>query len=158
MQNIHLTVAAVVEKHGRFLVVEELVGGREVINQPAGHVETGEALRDAVMREMAEETAWQFSPAAIVGVYLWTHPEKDERFLRVVYSGTCHDFDSKRELDTGIIRTLWLTEHELISRGDSLRSPMVLRAIADYRDGVRFPVNMFQQLDLEDLATRAAVV
>lgn len=158
MQKIHLTVAAVIEKHGRYLVVEELVGGREVINQPAGHVEPGEALRDAVMREMLEETAWQFTPVAIVGVYLWTHPEKDERFLRVVYSGHCHDFDSKRELDTGILRTLWLSQAELKARQDSLRSPMVLRAIADYRDGVRFPVNMFQQLDLDDLATRAAVV
>jgi ADP-ribose pyrophosphatase YjhB (NUDIX family) len=158
MQKIHLTVAAVVEKHGRFLVVEEFVGGREVINQPAGHVESGEVLRDAVMREMLEETAWQFSPAAIVGIYLWTHPQKDEAFLRVAFSGTCHDFDSERELDTGILRTLWLTQHELEARGDSLRSPMVLRAIADYREGGRYPVNMFQQLDLEDLAVRAAVV
>ena len=158
MQNIQLTVAAIVERHGRFLLVEESVGGCEVINQPAGHVEADEALRDAVSREMLEETAWQFTPAAITGVYLWTHPENGERFLRVVFCGSCHGHDSSRELDTGIIRTLWLTEQELESRANDLRSPMVQRSIADYREGVRFPVNMFQQLDLEDLATRAAVV
>ena len=158
MQNIHLTVAAVIEKRGRFLVVEEAVGGELVINQPAGHVEPGEALRDAVIRETLEETAWRFSPAAITGVYLWTQPESGERFLRVVFCGSCHDHDGTRELDEGIVRAMWLTESELQRRDEALRSPMVLRSIADYRAGIRYPVNMFQQLDLEALATRAEVI
>lgn len=149
--NTHLTVAAVVERHGRFLVVEELVSGRKVINQPAGHVEDGEALLDAVVREMLEETAWCFDPAAIVGVYLWTHPESGERFLRVAYSGKIHDHDASRQLDEGILRAMWLSRDELLERAEQLRSPMVIRVIDDYQAGVSFPVDMFQQVDIEEL-------
>jgi 8-oxo-dGTP pyrophosphatase MutT (NUDIX family) len=156
--NTHLTVAAVVERHGRFLVVEELVSGRQVINQPAGHVEHGETHLEAVVREMLEETAWCFDPAAIVGAYLWTHPDSGERFLRVAYSGKVHGHDASRQLDEGILRTMWLSRDELLERKDQLRSPMVIRAIDDYQAGVRFPRNLFQQLDFEELADRAVVV
>jgi len=158
MQQIHLTVAAVIENRGRFLMVEEQVGGSEVINQPAGHVEPGETFRAAVMREVSEETAWQFTPAAIVGIYLWQHPLSGERFLRVAFCGSCHDHNPRQALDEGIIRTLWLDHATLQARRPSLRSPMVLRAIEDYRSGVRYPVNMFQQLDLDDLASHARIV
>jgi len=158
MQAIHLTVAAVIEKHNRFLLVEELVGGRKVINQPAGHVETGESLHMAVIREMLEETAWQFTPSAIVGVYLWTQPELGERFLRVVYTGQIDNHDASRKLDDGILRTLWLSRIELLNRDEQLRSPMVLRAVDDYVDGTRFPVHMFQQIEINELANHAQVV
>lgn len=158
MSELHLTVAAVIQQRGRYLVVEELVGGRSVINQPAGHVEIGETLREAVVREMQEETAWQFVPVAISGIYLWQHPENSERFLRVVFCGHCQNHRAEQPLDDGILRTLWLTRKELEARHDQLRSPMVLRAIDDYKAGRRFPVNMFQQLDVEMLAERAQVV
>jgi len=158
VNKLHLTVAAIVERHRRFLVVEEYAGGQKVINQPAGHVEPGEALRDAVIREMQEETAWLFEPAAISGVYLWQHPENGELFLRVVFCGSCKNHLAEQELDEGIIRALWLSRQELEAHGSLLRSPMVLRAIDDYKDGNRFPVNMFQQIDLEDLAAHAQVV
>ncbi len=158
MPELHLTVAAIVEQHGRFLVVEESVQGKRVINQPAGHVEAGESLRDAVIRETLEETAWQFSPAAISGIYLWEQPASAERFLRVVFCGTCSQHNPSQPLDDGILRTLWLSQAELQRRRDRLRSPMVLRAIDDFKAKVRFPVNMFQQLDMEELAARALVV
>ncbi|MCP4000405.1 MAG: NUDIX hydrolase [Gammaproteobacteria bacterium] len=155
---IHLTVAAVIEKRQSFLFVEELVHGRKVINQPAGHVESGESLQSAVVREMLEETAWQFIPSAIVGVYLWTHPESKERFLRVVFTGQIQNHDAMRELDEGILRTLWLSRDDLLKRSESLRSPMVLRAVDDYQAGARFPVNMFQQIEMDKLASHAQQV
>ncbi len=158
MSNTHLTVAAIIEKRGRFLIVEELVGGRKVINQPAGHVEHGETFVAAIVREVREETAWRFLPAAINGVYLWHHPSSGERFLRVTFCGNCVDHDARLALDDGIIRTLWLTRDELESRSDALRSPMVLRVIDDYLKDIRYPLHMFQQLTLEDLASHAEVV
>lgn len=158
MTNTHLTVAAIIEKRGRFLVVEELVDGDKVINQPAGHVEHGESFIEAIVREVREETAWRFTPVAINGVYLWNHPESNERFLRVTFCGSCHDHDARLALDDGIIRTLWLTRDELAGRRDALRSPMVLRVIDDYRDNIRFPLSMFQNLNIEDLASHAQVV
>jgi 8-oxo-dGTP pyrophosphatase MutT (NUDIX family) len=155
MTDTHLTVAAVIEKKGRFLVVEELVGAREVINQPAGHVEPGETLREAVIREVLEETAWQFSPTAITGVYLWQQPVTGERFLRVTFCGNCQNHAASQPLDEGIMRTLWLSRNELVKRTVQLRSPMVLKAIDDYNADIRYPVNMFQHLELEDLAQHA---
>jgi NADH pyrophosphatase NudC (nudix superfamily) len=139
-------------------MVEELVGGRKVINQPAGHVEAGESFIEAVVREVREETAWRFNPAAINGVYLWQHPDSGERFLRVAFCGSCHDHDARLELDDGIIRTLWLTRAELEKRHEALRSPMVLRVIDDYLKNIRFPLSMFQQLNVQDLADHAEVV
>lgn len=158
MTNLHLTVAAVIERNKRFLMVEEIVSNKNVINQPAGHVEYGESLRDAVVREVREETAWRFSPNAINGIYLWQHPDTEERFLRIVFCGTCSNHDATQPLDTGILRTLWLSRAELVARQDCLRSPMVLGALEDYQTKVRYPVNMFQQIDLHALAARARVV
>jgi 8-oxo-dGTP pyrophosphatase MutT (NUDIX family) len=158
MNSLHLTVAAVIEKRGRFLLVEERVNGALVINQPAGHVEPGETFRAAIVREVLEETAWQFTPAAIIGIYLWQRPDSGERFLRVAFCGSCHAHDPRRQLDDGIVRTLWLDRTELKARQACLRSPMVMRAIDDYRSGARYPVNMFQQLDIDDLASHARVI
>ena len=158
MITTHLTVAAVIEKLGRFLVVEEYAHGEKVINQPAGHVEPGETFREAVMREVLEETAWHFEPSAITGVYLWRLPDSDEQFLRVTFCGSCYDHNPRLQLDEGIIRTLWLDRTGLQRRASMLRSPMVMQVIDDYRSGVRYPVNMFQQLDIDDLATHAQVV
>jgi 8-oxo-dGTP pyrophosphatase MutT (NUDIX family) len=158
MEKTHLTVAAVVEKRGQFLVVEEYSGGQKVINQPAGHVEPGETFIDAVVREVREETAWAFEPAAIVGVYLWEHPASAERFLRVTFSGAVHDHHASQPLDDGIIRTLWLNRDELMRRTDMLRSPMVMKVIDDYRENIKYPLQMFQQLGVEDLAEHAQVV
>lgn len=158
MSTLHLTVAAVIERNNRYLMVEELVSGQLVINQPAGHVEAGESLRTAVVREMLEETAWVFDPVAISGVYLWEHPDNGERFLRVVFCGSCRDHDPNRTLDEGIQRAVWLSRDDLVARSPQLRSPMVLRAIDDYHAGSRYPVNMFQHIEAEQLAAHAEVV
>ena len=158
MTHTHLTVAAVVERHQRFLFVEEIAGGAEVINQPAGHVEPGESLLDAVIRETLEETAWVFNPTAIIGIYLWQHPTKNERFLRAVFSGEVVRHESGRQLDDGILRAVWLSRDDLVARSEQLRSPMVLQAVDDYQAGTRYPLTMFQQSDIDELTQRAVVV
>jgi 8-oxo-dGTP pyrophosphatase MutT (NUDIX family) len=150
-----LTVAAVIERQGRFLVVEERVSRRLVINQPAGHVEEGEALLDAVIREVREETAWSFNPRAVVGIYLWNHPERRRAYLRVAFCGEVRDHDAVQPLDVGIVRTHWYTRAQLLGFSARLRTPMVLRCIDDYRAGVRFPLDVVQELAVDEVSSRA---
>ena len=135
-----LTVAAIVEREARFLMVEEKVKGVTVLNQPAGHVEAGESPIDAVVRETREETAWGFTPVAITGVYMWQAFEQRPDIIRYVFCGECYDHDSMQTLDDGIITTHWLSYEELQGADDKLRSPMVLRAIDDYRAEQRYPL------------------
>jgi 8-oxo-dGTP pyrophosphatase MutT (NUDIX family) len=158
MNNLHLTVAAIIEDRNRFLMVEEMVQGELVINQPAGHVEPGETLPEAASRETREETAWQFSPEALIGLYLWQQPENGERFLRAVFTGKHFGHDQQQPLDTGIERALWLSREELERRGPQLRSPMVLRAIDDYLAGKRYPLDVVKHLGVEALLEKAAKV
>lgn len=137
-----LTVAAVVERDGQFLLVEERVGNRMVFNQPAGHVERGEQFIDAVVRETLEETAWTFKPQALIGIYLWEQTERQRSFLRVTYVGEVTEHDPNRPLDRGIERAVWLTRDQIVARSARLRSPMVLRCIDDYLDGARYPLDV----------------
>ena len=153
-----LTVAAVVELGGRFLLVEERIDGRLVINQPAGHVEYGETLHAAVVREVLEEAGCFFAPKATLGAYLWARPDGRAPYLRVAFSGTCSGTLEQRPLDTGIERVLWLSRSELVARSSRLRSPMVLRAVDDYVRGLRQPVDVFEGLPLGQLTLRAAVL
>lgn len=153
-----LTVAAVIEQNGRFMMVEERVSGRLVLNQPAGHVEPGETLAEAVIREALEETAWTFVPEATIGVYLWGRDEGSNPFLRVAFSGRCVAHDGRRKLDEGIERVLWLSRQDLVARTAQLRSPMVMRAVEDYERGIRYPVDLFQDLAVDQLTLRAAVL
>jgi 8-oxo-dGTP pyrophosphatase MutT (NUDIX family) len=137
-----VTVAAVIEREGRFLLIEEFVGERLVINQPAGHLEANESLIDAVIREALEETAWTFVPEAISGIYLWPHPERNLSFLRVTFAGSVTRHHPERRLDRGIRRTLWLSRDEVAQRTNQLRSPMVLQCIDDYLSGARYPMSI----------------
>ncbi len=107
-----VTVAAIAERDGRFLFVEERASGRVVINQPAGHLEDGETFLEAVVRETLEETAWAFEPRAVVGVYVWRPAHMNRTFLRVAFSGELAGHDSARPLDHGILRTRWLSREE----------------------------------------------
>jgi 8-oxo-dGTP pyrophosphatase MutT (NUDIX family) len=141
-----LTVAAIVERDGEFLLVEERVGNSMVFNQPAGHVERGEELVAAVIRETLEETAWTFHPQALTGIYLWDQPEKQRSFLRFTFYGHVTGHDPQRRLDRGIERALWMSRAQLVTRTARLRSPMVLRCIDDYLDGRRYPLDVVQHL------------
>lgn len=142
---LHVTVAAVVELEGRFLLVQESVGRQSVINQPAGHLEEYESLVDAVVRETLEETAWHFQPQAIVGIYRWINP-KGNTYLRFCFSGVVTHEEPNRELDHGIQHVLWLNHNELQQRRHELRSPLVLQCINDYLSGVRIDLKILKDI------------
>lgn len=141
-----LTVAAIIHRHDKFLIVEEHANGRIVLNQPAGHVEPGEKIVTAVKRETLEETAWQFQPEALIGIYLFTVPETGVTYQRFCFTGYISEHDANRKLDNGIIQTHWLTRHELVQQKEKLRSPMVLRSIDDFLANKRFPLNLINDL------------
>lgn len=141
-----LTVAAIVERDGQFLLVEERVANRMVFNQPAGHVEKGEQFIDAVVRETLEETAWTFHPEALVGIYFWEQPEQAKCFLRAAFCGRVSGHDPSRRLDRGIERALWMTREQLVARSARLRSPMVLGCIDDYLNGDRHPLDVIKRV------------
>lgn len=145
-----VTVAAVVERGGRFLMVEERAARRIVLNQPAGHLERGETLVEAVVRETLEETGCALRAEAVTGIYLWRRPETDRTFLRVAFTGTVDGPDPARRLDRCIIRAAWMTREQLAGRPQSLRSPLVLRCIDDYLSGARHPLSLLTSLDLGD--------
>jgi 8-oxo-dGTP pyrophosphatase MutT (NUDIX family) len=142
-----ITVAAVTEKDGRFLVVEERIDRRLVLNQPAGHVEPGETLLQAIVREVREETGWLFTAKELVGVYLWRRPDTGRMTKRFTFTGAVTDHRPDQPLDDGIIATHWLTQADLKSRELELRSPLVLRCIEDYLAGQRQPLAAVAALD-----------
>jgi 8-oxo-dGTP pyrophosphatase MutT (NUDIX family) len=141
-----VTVAAVAERDGQFLFVEERAGGRIVLNQPAGHLEDGETFLDAVARETLEETGWHFVATQIVGVYLWRTENSPRTFLRIAFCGSLESHDPSRPLDHGILRTRWLTREQIAMPAVRLRSPMVLRCVDDYLAGTRYPCSLISHL------------
>lgn len=143
----HVTVAVVAEKEHRFLVVEETAGGQIVLNQPAGHLEDGESLAQAAIRETLEETGWHVTLSGVVGTYLWKHPHNQQTFLRICFAANCVQHDTNRALDTGIIAAHWMSRDELISRQVQLRSPMVLTCIDDYVQNTHLPLDSVRYLD-----------
>ena len=157
MSNPEITVAAVTETDGRFLVVEERINRRLVFNQPAGHAEPGETLLEAVVREVREETAWLFTANELVGVYLWRHPGTGRTTKRFAFSGIVTDHRTGQQLDDGIVATHWLTQSELKGREPRLRSPLVLRCVEDYLAGQRQPLGAAAALDLGSARQVAAV-
>jgi 8-oxo-dGTP pyrophosphatase MutT (NUDIX family) len=142
-----VTVAAVIEQDGRFLLVREHRGGRRVFNQPAGHLEDEESLLEAVVRETLEETAWQFEPEAVIGIYRWRHPQQQETYLRVSFAGRCTAHLSERPLDPDIEGVSWLGIDEIRTRRDELRSPLVLRSIDDYLGGSAHPLSLLADIE-----------
>jgi len=150
-----VTVAAVVERDGRFLIVEEHAATRRVLNQPAGHLEEGESLLEAVVRETLEETAYHLTPQALVGVYLWRSPEAGRTFLRVAISGEVTGPDPTRRLDRCIIRSAWLSREQLAARSSALRSPLVLRCIDDHLAGAGHPLALLAHVEQGSLADLA---
>ncbi len=141
-----VTVAAVAERDGRFLLVEERASGRVVVNQPAGHLEDGETFLDAVARETLEETAWVFRPQAIVGVYVWRPQPAGRTFLRIAFCGDLVAHDPTRTLDRGIVRTRWLDRAQILAPQVRLRSPLVLQCVDDYLAGNRHPLDLIRHM------------
>jgi 8-oxo-dGTP pyrophosphatase MutT (NUDIX family) len=139
----NVTVAAIVERGGSYLLVEEATPDGLRLNNPAGHLDPGETLIDAVVRETLEETGCVFTPTHLVGVYL--APASDGvTYLRFAFTGTVGEPDPARALDTGIVRTLWLTPAEITAEIARHRSPLLSRCVADHAVGLRYPLNILR--------------
>ncbi len=138
-----VTVAAVIERDGRFLVVEENYDGARVLNQPAGHLDPGESLVAACAREVLEETAHRFTPESLVGIYRWYYAPRDVTFIRFTFAGRLDGVEQGRALDKEIVAAHWYTREELAARESMHRTPLVLACIDDYLAGKRFPLEVF---------------
>jgi 8-oxo-dGTP pyrophosphatase MutT (NUDIX family) len=140
------TVATIVERNGAFLLVEEETSAGVRINQPAGHLEGGETLVAAAIRETLEETGYHVAPTALVGIYRWQAPVTGATFIRFAYSAVIVSHESHRKLDEGILRAFWLSYDDVLSSRDRHRSPLVLRCVDDFRSGIRGSVNFVTEL------------
>ncbi|UTF60315.1 NUDIX hydrolase [Gilvimarinus sp. DA14] len=141
----HVTVACIIERKGRFLLVRELIDGKERINQPAGHLEAGETLQQAAIRETLEETGWHIELTGVAGIDLYTAPANGVTYVRTTFIGTALQQEPNAELDAGIIAPVWLSRDELAKRKAELRSPMVLNIVDQYLAGRRYPLEVVGQ-------------
>jgi len=141
----NVVVAAIVERDGKFLLVEEEADGRVVLNQPAGHLDEGETLIAAVIRETFEETAWHVEPQALLGVYRWRHPTHSTTYLRFAFIARALREESGRALDQGCLRALWLTPEEIRTQRTRLRSPQVERCLDDYLAGTCYSLDLLKE-------------
>ena len=138
----NVTVAALMERAGRFLLVEEETAEGIRFNQPAGHLDEGESLVAACSREAMEETAHAFEPTALVGIYQWPRPQGDITYLRFAFAGKVGACETAQPLDAGILRAVWMTVAEIEACADRHRSPLVLQCVRDYLAGQRFPLSL----------------
>ena len=138
----NVTVAALIERDGRFLLVEEETSDGLLLNNPAGHLDPGESPIQGTIRETLEETAWHIKLTGVVGVNLYTAPSNGVTYLRTTFIGEVFEKDESRKLDTGIIEAVWLTIEELRARSDQMRSPMTLQIVEDYLAGRRFGLDV----------------
>jgi 8-oxo-dGTP pyrophosphatase MutT (NUDIX family) len=143
----NVTVAALIERDGSFLLVEEETEDGLRFNQPAGHLDEGESLVAACAREALEETAWGFTPTSLVGIYQWPRPQGDITYLRFAFSGELGAHDASRTLDEGILRAVWMTPDEIRASSDRHRSPLVWQCVTDYVAGRRFPLELLRHYD-----------
>jgi ADP-ribose pyrophosphatase YjhB (NUDIX family) len=142
----HVTVATVVPRDGRFLLVEEDVRGRIVLNQPAGHLDPDESLQAAAVRETLEETGWDVALDCLLCVQQWRNPDSARHFVRFTFAAVPVRHHPARALDEGILRTLWLDREEIAAQAARLRSPMVLASIDDWIAGRRIPLEAIHWL------------
>ena len=144
----NVTVAAIVQQHDRFLLVEEHTRDGLRLNTPAGHLDPAETPLQACVREVLEEAAYDFTPTALVGVYMnrfvRTRTGSDITYLRFAFTGDLGQHHAQQQLDEGIVRTVWLTYEELQASAHLHRSPVVLQSIGDYLAGQRFDLNLIQ--------------
>ncbi|MEO5624741.1 MAG: NUDIX hydrolase [Dokdonella sp.] len=141
----HVTVATVVPRDDRFLLVEEEIRGSIVLNQPAGHLDPDESLQAAAIRETLEETGWTVALTCLLGVQQWQSPS-GRQFVRFTFAADAVAHDATRPLDTGILRAIWMTRDEMAAAAARLRSPMVLASVDDWVAGRRLPLDAIRYL------------
>lgn len=139
-----VTVATIVARDGRFLLVEELVRGQCVLNQPAGHLEPDETMVDAACRETLEETAWHVAPTHLVAISQWSNAPGGRHFLRFTFAADAQRHEPDQPLDAGIVRAVWLSRDEIAAAQTRLRSPIVLASIDDWIAGRRYPLDVLR--------------
>ena len=142
----HVTVACIVVDGDRYLMVEEEVSGKLAYNQPAGHLDDGESLIEAAVRETLEETGWTVELQHLIGMHQWRSTEHGDAVLRFSFAARAISHDPDRPLDTGIRRALWLTRAEIADLGGRLRSPMVLLSIDAWLAGKKLPLDSLSYL------------
>lgn len=140
------TVAAIVEQNGKFLLVEESTSRGNRFNQPAGHLEDDETITHAVIRETLEETAYDFYPSALLGIYHWKHAHNDTTYLRFAFIGTVGMHHPEQQLDDGIIRAVWMSIDEIREKQALMRSDQVLTCFEDYLAGKHYPLETIKHL------------
>ena len=138
----NVTVAAVIERDGKFLLVEEETSQGVRFNQPAGHLEANESLLAAVAREALEESAYHFVPQHLIGIYRWHSGESDTTYLRFAFTGVITGHEADQQLDTGILQAVWMNPEEIRNSQARHRSPLVLRCVEDYLSGRRYPIEL----------------
>ena len=143
----NVTVAAVIEQDGKFLLVEEHTSQGLLFNQPAGHLEADESLLAAVARETLEESAYDFEPQYLIGIYRWHAPASDTTYLRFAFTGRILAHHPERALDEGIVRAAWMTPEEIRATAARHRSPLILRCVEDYLAGKRYPLELITHYD-----------
>ncbi len=137
----NVTVAAIIEQNGKYLLVEESPDGTDIrLNQPAGHLESGESILHACSREVLEETGYTFQPEALTGIYHWHAPFNNTTYLRFAFSGRITGFDPTRELDSEIIHATWFSLNQIRTNQASHRTPLVMQCIEDYLTGKSYPL------------------
>jgi len=136
------TVAAVIEQNGKFLLVEEHTAQGLRFNQPAGHWEPNETLAAGAARETLEESAYDFVPEYLIGIYRWPAPGSKTTYVRFAFGGRITAHHPERKLDTGIVRAVWMTLDEIRATQARHRSPLILRCIEDYLAGKRYPLDL----------------
>ena len=143
----NVTVAAVVEHDGKFLLVEEHTSGGVLFNQPAGHLEPNESIIQAAIRETLEETSYIFTPQCVLGIYRWHSHADNITFLRFAFSGFVSGHDPSRTLDTGILRAAWFSSDEIREMTYRHRSPLVMKCVEDHLAGKRYPLEILTHYD-----------
>ncbi|MCP3908476.1 MAG: NUDIX hydrolase [Oceanicoccus sp.] len=138
----HVTVATVVEKDGKYLLVEERCNGELVFNQPAGHLDPNETLEEAAVRETFEETGWHVKLKGVVGVALYTSPHNQVTYHRTTFYATAEEHDPQQTLDDGIQQAVWMSYEEMQANSERMRSHLVIQSIEQYQQGHRYPINL----------------
>lgn len=143
----NVTVAAIVQKDGKYLLVEEQTSNGILFNQPAGHLESGESIIQAVIRETLEETGYAFVPEGVIGIYNWHAQVENITFIRFAFSGHIAGHDPERPLDVGILRAGWFTVGEILQTISRHRSPLVMKCIEDHLAGRHYPLEILTHYD-----------